>query len=609
MKKIFQFSLALLLTFSFSSCKDWLDVNVNPDYPTNVVASVSSRLPWIQHHYNYGYGAASIRAASITGQITSTTFTGTNGVLPAWNPTITVSTTPYQHWFVGSAANLGDLMTKAEEEQAWHYLGAAYTIRAMGFMMMLDWYGEIPYTESLSSILTPAYSDGKTIFDGCMADLDKALEYFEMTQPTEATALSKGDNWNSGNVEKWKKLIYGLKARWLNNLSKKADYNPTAILDAVSKGPQSVAESTIIQHVNDLSDKGGTTIGDVLVGDPLKTAYIFNTGAWSDWARFTKWYVDLLDNTFTGGSGVVDPRADKMLPSSQHWEKVFSESTNSYVTTPKFIRTKGVDVIKTNIRLNKGPMLSTYSATTKKWSVNSTDPSRKGDTIYVNIRALCAATGATTSESAYTSTDGTILSTGTFYTRPESPTDVMTYHEMCFIKAEVLFRQGNKAEALTAYKEGIRAHMLAMNTKLKQYAGSVNPGKKAMNDADIETFISSAAVAQTAAELTMAKIMQQKFIAMSFTQQNWNDMRRFNFSAGNVGSFGVVYPDFDRPLEFSAEAATKIPGATKADVNYWFRRISQCSHEVNYNSTNMKASNPKAFDLDIWSVPVWWDQE
>jgi hypothetical protein len=272
-------------------------------------------------------------------------------------------------------------------------------------------------------------------------------------------------------VQKWIKLVYGLKARWLNNLSKKSSlYNPTAILDAISKGPQSNAESTIINHVNDPNDK----TGDVLIGDPLKTAYIFNTAAWSDWARFTQWYVDLLENTFTGGSGVEDPRADKMLPSAQHWQKVLNPATGTYSYTSKFIRTKGVDAIKTNIRLNKGPIIASYNTSTKKWSVSTTDAARKGDTAYVNIRAICAMTGATTSESTYAATDGTILSTGTYYTRPESPTDVMTYHEMCFIKAEVLFRQGDKSGALAAYKAGIRAHMEAMNSKLKEYAGSTN---------------------------------------------------------------------------------------------------------------------------------------
>jgi len=599
MEKIKYISLIVVLAWSFSSCKEWLDVNENPDYPTNEVAAVSSRLPWIQHHYGYAYGAASTRAAMITGTISSRLFTGNNGLLPAWNPTNSASVTPYQHWFVGSAANLEDLRVKAEAEEAWHYLGAAYTIRAMGFMLMVDWYGEMPYEEALSSVLTPAYSDGKTIFEGCLADLETALEYFQMTQPSSATPLSEGDSWNNGDVQKWIRLVYGLKARWLNNLSKKQEYDPDAVLAALSNAPQSNAEGTIINHVNDPSDM----TGDVLIGDPLKTSYIFNTAAWSDWARFTRWYVDLLENTFPGGSGIEDPRASKMLPSNQHWDR-----TNG-VYTPRFIRTKGVDAIHSNIRLQNGPIISNYTTGSKSYSVNSTDPARKGDTIYVNIRALCGMTGATTEESTYTDADGTILSTGTFYTRPESPTDVITYHEMCFIKAEVLFRKGDKGGALAAYQEGIRAHMEQMNSKLREYAGSVNPGKQPMDETVVEDFLGSAAVAQNVSELTMSKIMQQKYIAMSFTQQNWNDMRRFNFSAGNIGDFGVVYTDFDRPMEFSSDAARKMPGASKNEVNYWFRRMMQCSHEVNYNSANMEASNPKAFADDIWSVPVWWDEE
>lgn len=605
MKKILYISLTIFFTLSMSSCEKWLDVNVNPDYPTNIVASVSSRLPWIQHHYNYAYGAASTRAALITGQITSRKFTGTNGLLPAWNPTNSASTTPYQDWFVGAAANLGDLMDKAEQEEAWHYIGAAYTLRAMGFMLMVDWFGEMPYKESLSSSMTPKYDDGETIFEGCLADLDKALENFKKSQPATATPLSEGDNWNGGDVQKWIKLVYGLKARWLNNLSKKSIYNPTEILDAISNGPQSNTEGTIVNNVNDPSDM----TGDVLIGDPLKSSFIFNTAAWSDWARFTKWYIDLLENTFPGGSEIEDPRADKMLPSAQHWENVLNPATGESALTAKFIRTKGVDAINSNIRLNNGPMISNYDTDNKTWSVNTTDPNRVGDTVYVNIKALCAMTGASTSESAYTATDGTILSTGTYYTRPESPTDVVTYHEMCFIKSEVLFRQGDKVGALSAYKEGIRAHMQLMNSKLNEYAGTTNPGKQPMNEEDIQNFLNSDAIVQTVTDITMDKIMQQKFIAMSFTQQNWNDMRRFNFSAGNIGDFGVVYPDFDRPMEFGAEAATKFPGTSKTDDNYWFRRMEQCSHEINYNSANLKASNPKALDLDIWSVRVWWDQE
>ena len=593
MKKFILKSFAIVLLLGLTSCQKWLGENIDPNYPTNAVATPEIRLPWIQHHYCYGYGSASVRAGMITGMLSTTTFSGTNGTLPAWNPAIAATTTPYQQWFVGSACNINDLILAAEKQQAYHYIGAAYTIHAMGFMLMVDWYGEMPYTEALGSSLSPKYDNGKTIFEGCLQMLDKALENFNKVQPATAVPLSKGDSWNGGDVQKWKKLVYGLKARWLNNLSKKSSYNPTAILDAIAQAPQSNAEGTVINHVNDLSD----VVGDVLFGDPLKTSYAFDSGAWSDWARFTQWYVDLLENTYTGGSGVVDPRADKLLPSAQHY--INGQSV--------FIRTKGVDAMRSDIRLKNGPMVMYYNVATKKYAINTTNPARLGDTVYVGIKALCALNGATTTESAWTATDGTILSTGTFYTRPESPTDILTYHEMCFIKAEIYFRQGKKAEALQAYRDGIRAHMMHMNAKLASYGNTTNPGKRPMSQTDIDNFMNSAAVAQNINEISMAKIMQQKYIAMSFTQQNWNDMRRFNFSAGNIGNFGVVYTDFERPYEFNSTSATKITGTSKTQDNYWFRRMSQCSHEVNYNSANMRESNPKAFDLDIWSVPVWWD--
>jgi hypothetical protein len=62
--------------------------------------------------------------------------------------------------------------------------------------------------------------------------------------------------------------------------------------------------------------------------------------------------------------------------------------------------------------------------------------------------------------------------TGTFYARPNSDTDLLTYSEMCFIKAEVYFRLGDKAKALAAYKEGIQANFDRMQTRLKRMESS-----------------------------------------------------------------------------------------------------------------------------------------
>jgi hypothetical protein len=88
--------------------------------------------------------------------------------------------------------------------------------------------------------------------------------------------------------------------------------------------------------------------------------------------------------------------------------------------------------------------------------------------------------------------------------------------------------------------------------------------------------------------------------------QNWNDMRRFNYSAGNIGSFGVVYRDYKRPYEFTA--TNVMTGTSPTDITYWMRRFNQSAHESNYNNEQLMASNPLAMQDAIWSDPVWWDE-
>ena len=604
-----------------ASCNKWLDINDNPNSPTAVTAPAANRLPWLQYAYNYAYGNAAVTSSTFQGILVARNG-GSNTAYTAWAPgTGNGPTTPYQQWFVSGASNIEEMIKYAEERDQFHFIGAAHAIHAMGFMLMLDYYGEMPYTEALGDSFTPKYDAGKTIFEGCIDRLDLAISYFQMAQAPNTTPLSKGDSWNGGDVDKWIKMCYGLKARWLNNLSKKSNlYDPAAILAAANNGPGSVVESTIIHHVNDPGDIVGS---DLLgVGDPMKTSFVYDVAAWGNWARIDKRFLDLLENP--RGSGIEDPRVDKLVPSSEHWYR----DVNGNPTTKFFIRTKGVDIVSNNVtgqpeanpRLAAGPLHISYNTTTKRWGTGSTNVVRQNDTVYVLMMARSAMQGSSGSEYIYTpnegtlsANDGTILSTGTFYSLPESPTDILTYHEMCFIKAEVYFRQGNKGAALTEYHKGIKAHIDHMQAKLREWNGGLlnNPGKMPMNNADITAFMASAAIAQTAADLTMADIMGQKLISMPYTVQGWNDIRRYDYSRNHGGDIGVVYPSLERPAEFvgSATAQQYFPGATKDDPSYWPRRMKQCGHEINYNRVNLVASNPKAMEVDIYSIPVWWDIE
>ena len=637
-----------LLTLGLSSCSDFLDVNVDPDKPNNTTAEVANRVPWIQRMFMYSAGITNYRTSMIAGVLYSTS--GTHGpAAVTWNFAPGTTTSSYQTWFVETAANLNDLYNKAKAENAYHYMAVADIYHALGFMQMLDLYGEIPYTEALGNSPVPAYDDGKTIFNGCVAKLDEAIKLLSEAQPATATPLSKGDLMNGGDAQKWLKMAYGLKARFLLKLSKKAEFDPEAILDCLSKGPQSIDDNSVMPCFN-----SGQDVTDYLMGDPIMTNGNWNCVAYGTTQRITKYYTDLL--TDMRGAGVEDPRYTKIVPAVMTNIKVVDGKVQSY----DWARSKGVDCHGDCERLKavgwNSIVAPTWAATNKDITydiadatardkfvsdiqklhkttvdgtkvkvtyqtgsvyVNSTNYAYAGDTAYVSLRSNSKLTGNQTKEENdvywYFSTNdalnaGAVGSTGSFQTRPVSDFEIMTYHEACFIKAEVLFRKGDKAGALAAYKAGIKAHLDYMQKKLTAWKGQgfSNPDMQPMDDAKISAYLASDAVCQNASDLKMSDIMLQKYVAMGCSLENWNDMRRFNYSAGNIKDFGVVYPGMDRSVLFTG--TDKLKGTSKDDPKYWPRRWRlPATLELSYNEAQALAVNKHAEDTDIWSYPVWWD--
>jgi tetratricopeptide (TPR) repeat protein len=642
MKIIKYILFGAFILFTAASCNNYLDVNTDPDNPTSENAAIKERLPWIENYYTYAWGCASMRACTIAGLLTQTSTVSSAGLLAAWNPTQVVSVTVYQNIYLGAGVNIDPMINRAKEENAYSYEGAGFCLKAMSFMTMLDLYGESPMSEAFTGKTNPGYDDGKKLYYQCMDCLDSAITYFQKEQPASATKFSDGDIWNEGDKDKWLKLCYGLKARYMLRLSKKSDlFKPQDILDALEKGPQSNDDNTSVKNYNIDGDETNFT-----VGDPYQTSSVWDYAAYGSTQRETRWYINLLTNQFTGGSGIIDPRMSKLVPAMM---KDISVNKTGKIVSYGWSRDAGVDMMNSDIRQNGGPVNASYatsaavnltydisdatalnsfvtamqkihpvSVSGSKVTVtyapgsaycNTTDYRRAGDTIYVNMRSNSLSTsGRSATDLCYYPASGYdfIGGTGTFYARPNSDTDLLTYSEMCFIKAEVYFRMGDKAKALEAYKEGIQANFDRMQTRLNEWksAGSTNPDEMPMSDSDIAAYMSSKAVCQDASNLTMAEIMRQKTIALGINLEVWNDMRRFNYSAGNVGNFGVVYPDYKRPAEFTA--TNKITGQSPSDLTYWFQRFQQSSIESSYNLSQLEASNKLAMKDAIWSCPVWW---
>lgn len=642
--------LGCALTLGFTSCDDYLNVNNATDTPSNASSAVKNRLPWIQKFYTYSAGVTNFRTASTAGVYYSSNG-NVNTCSTTWNFAAGLTTAPYQTFFIETGPNLSEMYETAKKEGAYHYMALANIYHALGFMEMLDLYGEIPYTNALNpAAVNPSYDNGQTIFNGIIAKLDEAIELLGKTQNTTATPLKDGDMINGGNAAKWTKFCYGLKARYLLKLSKKADmFKPDEILACLAKGPQSVDDNTVMPCYNKTND-----VTDYLFQDPVMTNGNWDYVAYGTTQRISKFYYDMLTNM--RGAAMEDPRFTKIVPASMSniqldkngnvtdytwlrsqpvdshgecarlqaggarsitaptwaasdvtltYDIADAEKQTAFVTAMQKIHKVSVDGRKVTVTYNKGAVY-----------VNNTNYILAGDTAYVTLRSNSKLTGNQSRDetdlywyfSNASMAQNVVGSTGSFQTRPVSDFELFTYHEACFIQAEVLFRKGDKAGALAAYKAGIKAHIDYMQKKLTAWQGEgyKNPDMLPMDDAKIAAYMASDAVCQNAAELTMRDIMLQKYVAMGCSIENWNDMRRFNYSAGNIGNFGVVYPGFDRSVMFTGN--DKLKGTSKTDPKYWPRRWRlPATLELTYNEKNATIANKHAVDTDIWSYPVWWD--
>ena len=179
---------------------------------------------------------------------------------------------------------------KAEENNAYEHIGVAKVTEAMNMSILISLFGDVPYTEAFDATnFSPAYDNQQEIHNALLALLDEAVADFNRPNPT-IKLDGASDMIHGGNVQNWIKTAYALKARLLNRLSKTQAYNPTAILDALSKAYTSNADDAQVTKF--------------VARSPWNQAAYNNTVLLLD-AWLSEQFVDHLDGTTYG---VVDPR-------------------------------------------------------------------------------------------------------------------------------------------------------------------------------------------------------------------------------------------------------------------------------------------------------------
>jgi hypothetical protein len=136
------------------------------------------------------------------------------------------------HYF-GQGQNLNMMIEWAKEEQKWDYVGVGYAIRAWSWLMLTNQYGEVILKQAFNPSLQQFnYDTQPEVYDTVRATAFRALEYLNMTGGAASPAnLAIGDAYfNGGDVNKWKKFVYGVLARSYAYLSNKANYSADSVI-------------------------------------------------------------------------------------------------------------------------------------------------------------------------------------------------------------------------------------------------------------------------------------------------------------------------------------------------------------------------------------------
>jgi len=171
---------------------------------------------------------------------------------------------------------------------------------------------------------------------------------------------------------------------------------------------------------------------------------------------------------------------------------------------------------------------------------------------------------------------GTAPAVEGWYARTTGVQLILTNAEMRFVEAEAAFRAGNRDRAYTAFVAGITAHMDKMGVPV----------------VDRTAYLRSIAVPQNSAALTLANIMQQKYIALFLHPEAWVDMRRMDYSTS-------IYTNFSPPTNPNPQLMSAYP-----------RRFLPGSAELLYNRNNAYSEVDPAGVADAtWvTTPMWWDK-
>ena len=632
MNKLKYILSTVLIGLFATSCVDMLDDNINPDKAHAVTAQTG--LPVIvfyaqQATYDHAeYYIYLSQCLTTTGK----SAIGTYSYKSEWE-FLTMNRHPqWRRHFYDIGSNVNNLIANSKDMGSPNYELIARTVRLLSTQLATDMFGEMPLTNAYKSN-SPTYDTQPQIYKWMFDEIDALIKMYEDPAITQAAGNQTidvvQDRVYAGDLNKWKGLVYAVKARLLlRNL------------------PNIDTSAATCQKIIDAADDA---INQWRKGDLVADGR-------------NAWFGNEPRYRFDSGTNEQNSVWGAAQPIINSWESRRNLLDGAVPSKFFVVDMLGLHDVGTK---NEG----SYDILRNGWEGYANDPrlqllmiARKGPDgdVLSKIRHVENNIGIGTSYKvdhypslymgAYAGSNGDTDPVKASYN------PIFTMEELYFIKAEAEYWKGNKTAACALAKEAtqynIQRHLdffLANHINEKYDAEKDNkyPGhgdgsgavgfetaeswnaqvnaflnnEEAIEEKNGKTYVRVRRVSERGnerwyfeeASFNLEALMTQKYIAMYMQPEQWTDMRRYHYSnkRNNYGigdAQEIVYPKLRRP--YNLYSAYWIDGLTdEQQENTWVQRIPQDPDtEGKYNRSELERLD--AYNNYKWlQKPMIWAQD
>ena len=597
MNKFKTISLSLLLGLSFASCEDILSDNVNPDRAhDNTVQQAMPVIVFYSSQTVYDHAEYNVYLS----QCLTTTGKSQTGSYPYKQGWEFLNVNRHPQWrrhFYDLAKNVRSVCDLAGTKNTDLI---ARTIMLMSTQLTTDTFGPMPmlpenYMTSTGKYgdahmaTTPHYEEQADIYDWMFREADALIAAFEDNNRLttgDVPVDQKMDRIYGGDLNKWKGLVYAIKARLLLRNIPNVNTTPAMCNQIIETAQKAI----------DTWRSGDLLYGSWFGNEPRYNYVEGVTESNAPWSsaqpKINSW--ESRDNRLAADAVpskfFMESCLGVSFPGNERKQGTWDRS-NGFGNDPRIVL-----LMKPAV----GPISAAISNTANMYRY-----------LENNIGS-----GATFKRTHYPD-----LYAGAYAGAVDAYNPLVTMEELYFAQAEAYYWLGNKTKACALAKEAtqwnIQRHLdfylwksggiyptdynatttvetegdaNLWKARFESYVGAFLNNEKTVVEYTNDKGATAKATAKACSEFgnehyffneseyTLSDLMMQKYIAMYMMPEQWNDMRRYHYSNKRNGygvgaSNEIVYPTLRRP--YNLYSAYWVDGLTDAQKeNTWIQRLN-----------------------------------